>query len=116
VPSFLSYLSYLPNNSNLFSIPLTIFFINDRYAPVFGMSKYDPSKIRPNFTDFEESVRAIGALISEGKIRHWGLSNETTFGVVQFCETAKRLVSRHVLLLFLSQVTQSGMIRRFLPL
>ncbi len=29
---------------------------------------------------FEEQVEAVGQLIKEGKIRHWGLSNETTYG------------------------------------
>lgn len=29
---------------------------------------------------FEESVSAIGELIKEGKIKYWGLSNETTYG------------------------------------
>ena len=28
----------------------------------------------------EEQVRAMGDLIKEGKIRHWGLSNETSVG------------------------------------
>jgi aryl-alcohol dehydrogenase-like predicted oxidoreductase len=28
----------------------------------------------------EEQVSAIGELIREGKIRYWGVSNETTFG------------------------------------
>lgn len=40
---------------------------------------------------FEEQVQAMGDLIKEGKIRAWGLSNETTYGVVMMCETAKRL-------------------------
>jgi aryl-alcohol dehydrogenase-like predicted oxidoreductase len=26
-----------------------------------------------------------------GKVRHWGLSNESAYGVTMFCETAKRL-------------------------
>ncbi|PNH04650.1 Protein tas [Tetrabaena socialis] len=38
-----------------------------------------------------EQVRVMGALIAEGKIRHWGLSNETSYGVSQMCEAAKRL-------------------------
>lgn len=29
--------------------------------------------------------------MQEGKIREWGLSNETAYGVCQFCESAKRL-------------------------
>jgi aryl-alcohol dehydrogenase-like predicted oxidoreductase len=33
----------------------------------------------------------MGDLIKAGKIKAWGVSNETTFGVCQLCETAKRL-------------------------
>eukprot|EP00193_Tetraselmis_chui_P014633 CAMPEP_0177773678 /NCGR_PEP_ID=MMETSP0491_2-20121128/13013_1 /TAXON_ID=63592 /ORGANISM="Tetraselmis chuii, Strain PLY429" /LENGTH=297 /DNA_ID=CAMNT_0019291829 /DNA_START=154 /DNA_END=1044 /DNA_ORIENTATION=- len=62
----------------------------DRYAPLFGKRAYDQSAIREAH-DFEEQLRAMGELIKEGKIRHWGLSNETTFGVCQFGELAKRL-------------------------
>lgn len=40
---------------------------------------------------FEEQVSAVGELIKEGKIKYWGVSNETTFGICQLCETAKRL-------------------------
>jgi hypothetical protein len=36
-------------------------------------------------------VEAVSELIKAGKIRHWGLSNETAYGVTMFCETAKRL-------------------------
>lgn len=38
-----------------------------------------------------QQVGAIGELLAAGKIRHWGLSNETAYGVVMMCETAKRL-------------------------
>ena len=34
---------------------------------------------------------ALGALIREGKVRSWGLSNETAYGLTMFCETARRL-------------------------
>ena len=36
-------------------------------------------------------VLAVGELIKAGKVRHWGLSNETAYGVTRFCEAAKRL-------------------------
>ena len=36
-------------------------------------------------------VQAVGELIKAGKIRYWGLSNETAYGVTMMCETAKRL-------------------------
>ena len=40
---------------------------------------------------FEEQVEGLNDLIREGKVRAWGLSNETSFGVCSFAETAKRL-------------------------
>eukprot|EP00276_Gloeochaete_wittrockiana_P009919 CAMPEP_0184656652 /NCGR_PEP_ID=MMETSP0308-20130426/16658_1 /TAXON_ID=38269 /ORGANISM="Gloeochaete witrockiana, Strain SAG 46.84" /LENGTH=341 /DNA_ID=CAMNT_0027093871 /DNA_START=194 /DNA_END=1219 /DNA_ORIENTATION=+ len=63
----------------------------DRYVPIFGATQYDPKLFKDDYISFEEQVRAVGELIATGKIRHWGLSNESTFGVVHFCETAKRM-------------------------
>jgi len=39
----------------------------------------------------QETVGALKALIDEGKIKHYGLSNETTFGVCEFCRIADSL-------------------------
>eukprot|EP00892_Ulva_mutabilis_P005425 jgi/Ulvmu1/3254/UM151_0002.1 len=61
-----------------------------RYVPIFGMSQYRPEKAR-DASSFEELVEAVGDLIKAGKIRYWGLSNETAYGVTLMCETAKRL-------------------------
>ncbi|GAQ78229.1 aldo keto reductase [Klebsormidium nitens] len=63
----------------------------DRYAPIFGQTVYDPKQERPDAVPFEETVEALGVLIKEGKIRHWGLSNETTFGVCQMVAAADKL-------------------------
>ncbi|CAD7696188.1 unnamed protein product [Ostreobium quekettii] len=62
----------------------------DRYVPIFGLAQYHESMER-DYISFEEQVRTMGELIKEGKIRHWGLSNETTFGVCKFCEVARRM-------------------------
>ncbi|KAG2494215.1 hypothetical protein HYH03_007571 [Edaphochlamys debaryana] len=62
-----------------------------RYAPLWGKRQYRVEEERPVSTSFEDQVRVMGALIKEGKIRHWGLSNETSYGVAQMCEAAKRL-------------------------
>ncbi|GBF87712.1 hypothetical protein Rsub_00423 [Raphidocelis subcapitata] len=61
-----------------------------RYAPIFGKRRYRPEEER-GASAIEEQVEAMGQLIREGKVREWGLSNETTYGVCQMCETAKRL-------------------------
>ena len=39
----------------------------------------------------EDVARTMGELIAEGKIRAWGLSNETPMGVTLYCEAAKRV-------------------------
>ena len=51
----------------------------DRYAPTFGRRIFDKEQIRESVA-FEEQLRAMAELIKEGKIRAWGVSNETTFG------------------------------------
>ncbi|CAG9464790.1 unnamed protein product [Pedinophyceae sp. YPF-701] len=61
-----------------------------RYAPLWGFSQFDPSKYKAGVS-FEEQVQAMGDLIKAGKIKAWGLSNETAYGVTMMCETAKKL-------------------------
>ena len=62
----------------------------DRYAPNFGSSVYDPSKER-DAVPIKETVAALGELIAAGKIKHYGLSNETTYGVCEFVRAADEL-------------------------
>jgi len=59
----------------------------DRYAPTFGALCYDPKKERAA-TPFAETVAAIKELIDSGKIKYWGLSNESTFGVCELIKAA----------------------------
>eukprot|EP00798_Chlamydomonas_sp_ICE-L_P012566 gene12566-15788_t len=64
----------------------------DRYVPKFGDRQYrKEEQERDDFASFEEQVQSMGDLIKEGKVRHWGLSNETAFGVCKMVETAKKL-------------------------
>ncbi|CDF35170.1 unnamed protein product [Chondrus crispus] len=62
----------------------------DRYVPMFGAGAYDFSKERSSVS-FEVQVSAMDELIREGKIRNYGLSNETAWGVAQFDAVARRL-------------------------
>ena len=62
----------------------------DRYAPNFGQSVYDPKQER-DAVPIKETVAALGELIAAGKIRHYGLSNETTYGVCEFVRAADEL-------------------------
>ncbi|XP_028780698.1 uncharacterized protein LOC114736984 [Neltuma alba] len=59
----------------------------DRHVGLFG-SSYDPSKWRPS-VPFVEQLQAFQELINEGKVRYIGVSNETSYGVMEFVHAAK---------------------------
>ena len=61
-----------------------------RNVPMFGATEFDRSKERPGPT-IREQVEAMAALIDAGKIRHYGLSNETAWGVCEFRHAAREL-------------------------
>uniref|UniRef100_A0A7C9FIF7 Aldose reductase n=2 Tax=Opuntia streptacantha TaxID=393608 RepID=A0A7C9FIF7_OPUST len=60
----------------------------DRYVPVFGEFFYDFNKWRPSIP-FEEQLKAFQDVINEGKVRYIGVSNETSYGVMEFVHAAK---------------------------
>ena len=60
----------------------------ERYVPAFGAWQYDPSKEREE-TPILEQVEAMAAAIKAGKIRAYGLSNETAWGLCEFTRVAK---------------------------
>lgn len=61
-----------------------------RYVPKFGETgaRYNRSLEHP-FVSFDEQLDAMAALIKSGKVRAWGVSNETTYGVATFAAYAK---------------------------
>src|SRR6476659_1450382 len=61
-----------------------------RNVPLFGATEFDRTKERPG-PAIREQVEAMAALISAGKIRHYGLSNETAWGVCEFRRVAREL-------------------------
>jgi aryl-alcohol dehydrogenase (NADP+) len=61
-----------------------------RNVPNFGSTEFDPSKERPG-PSIAEQVEGFAALVKAGKIRHWGLSNESAWGVCEFRHVAKEL-------------------------
>lgn len=67
-------------------IDLLLLHWPDRYVPMFGDSEYDVSNAY-DFCPFEEQIDALNTLHAQGKIRHFGLSNETAYGVAKFCAT-----------------------------
>lgn len=62
----------------------------DRYVPLFGTRTYDPRREREAIS-IRETLLALKELLDEGKIRAYGLSNETTFGVCEFVRLADEL-------------------------
>jgi aryl-alcohol dehydrogenase-like predicted oxidoreductase len=62
-----------------------------RNVPMFGTTEFDPSKEKRDGPSIREQVEAMAALIKAGKIRHYGLSNETAWGVCEFRRVAKEL-------------------------
>ncbi|CAL9754959.1 uncharacterized protein LOC135642410 [Musa acuminata AAA Group] len=60
----------------------------DRYVPLFGELTYDSAKWRAS-VPFIEQLQAFQELIDEGKVRYIGVSNETSYGVMEFVHAAK---------------------------
>jgi len=54
-----------------------------RNVPMFGAKEFDPAKERAG-PDVREQVEGMAAMIKAGKIRYYGLSNETAWGVCEF--------------------------------
>lgn len=62
----------------------------DRNVPLFGAALFDPAAERPT-VPLRETLEAVAALIRSGKVRYWGLSNETPWGLM----TVLRLADEH---------------------
>ena len=61
-----------------------------RNVPMFGAAAFDPRK-EADGPPIREQVEAMAAMIAAGKIRHYGLSNETAWGVCEFRRIAREL-------------------------
>ncbi|MBC6454782.1 MAG: aldo/keto reductase [Hormoscilla sp. SP5CHS1] len=62
----------------------------DRYVPLFGAPDYDPSRERDT-VPIAEQLEVFADSIKAGKIRYLALSNETPWGVCEFCHLAGQL-------------------------
>ena len=62
----------------------------DRNVAAFGSWQFDSSKERETVPIIEQ-VEAMQTLIKAGKIRGYGLSNETAWGTTMFCRAADQL-------------------------
>ncbi|HVF64556.1 MAG TPA: aldo/keto reductase [Casimicrobiaceae bacterium] len=61
-----------------------------RNVPTFGANEFDRAKERKG-PSIREQVEAMAEVIASGKVRHFGLSNETSWGVCEFSRLAKEL-------------------------
>jgi aryl-alcohol dehydrogenase (NADP+) len=61
-----------------------------RNVPMFGSTQFDPSKEKGG-PSIHEQVQGMAAMVKAGKIRYYGLSNETSWGVCEFWRAAKEL-------------------------
>lgn len=62
----------------------------DRYVPLFGAPDYDPSGDRDS-VPIAEQLDVLGDFVRTGKVCYIGLSNETPWGVSEFCRLAREL-------------------------
>lgn len=63
----------------------------DRYAPQLGARIYQPDKERPDNIPIRETLEGIKVLLDEGKIRAYGVSNESAYGVAEYVRAADDL-------------------------
>jgi aryl-alcohol dehydrogenase (NADP+) len=61
-----------------------------RNVPNFGATAFDPAKEKDG-PSIREQVEGMAAMIEAGKIRHYGLSNESAWGVCEFRQVAWEL-------------------------
>lgn len=61
----------------------------DRYVPKFGGFHFEPSRYSEG-TPILETIEVLAELIGEGKIRYYGLSNETPYGLSQYIRLAEQ--------------------------
>ena len=62
----------------------------DRYVPLFGGRSYKPENERDSIP-IKDTLMGLKKLLDDGKIRAYGLSNETTFGVCEFVRLADEI-------------------------
>ena len=61
-----------------------------RNTPLFGAIEFNPANERAS-ASIAEQVGTFSALVKEGKIRYYGLSNETPYGLMQWMRVADEL-------------------------
>lgn len=59
----------------------------DRNVQAFGQTEFDPKRERQTVPILEQ-IEGMAEMIRAGKIRYYGLSNETSWGIARFCWVA----------------------------
>ena len=59
-----------------------------RNVPIFGQLSFNPQTEREHVA-VEDTLRVLGELVTAGKIRHIGVSNESAWGVSEFIKQAE---------------------------
>ena len=62
----------------------------DRYVSLFGAKQYDEEE-EWDAIPFEEQLEGMKDVIDAGKVRHIGVSNETSYGVMEFIRLSEQL-------------------------
>lgn len=62
----------------------------DRHVPLFGQTHFDPDQDRETVA-IADQLNAFAELVQAGKIRYIGVSNETPWGVCEFCHVAEQM-------------------------
>lgn len=62
----------------------------DRNAPIFGNYHFNPEQERDT-VPLRETLETLGEFIRAGKVRHWGPSNETPWGLMTYLRLADEL-------------------------
>jgi aryl-alcohol dehydrogenase-like predicted oxidoreductase len=62
----------------------------DRNVPMFGGYHFDPAQERDS-APLRETLETLAELIKEGKVRAWGPSNETPWGLMRYLQLADEL-------------------------
>ncbi|MBC7885046.1 MAG: aldo/keto reductase [Saprospiraceae bacterium] len=63
----------------------------ERKTNFFGQLGYTHNQDEEWNDNFEETITTMDDLIKAGKIRHWGLSNETSWGIMRTCKISDHL-------------------------
>ena len=61
----------------------------NRGVNVFGTRDFQTDAAKDEVENYLEIIQTLDGLIKSGKIRHYGLSNETPWGMMKYAETAR---------------------------